>query len=224
MAQVILAQGEGSALSPHSVGPRSATTTRIRNRCSVPSNTAPAIPTSLLQMWQQHASGCRALCAGTTRSTAIVAFALSPPRNATPGSMVSCWYSVLASMKRPKRLCPTAGVAVLCATGRKCGSTQISRSNRTRSSGSKRLKETLINSRFAQFNTHGILNFKMRHESSRFSSIPRVRGPICAICGGHCPFQDAPWACSAISCFLAITRLARPNRLNIWEPFLASPL
>ena len=86
------------------------------------------------------------------------------------------------------------------------------------------VKETLINSRFAQFNTHGILNFKMRHESSRFSSIPRVRGPICAICGGHCPFQDAPWACSAISCFLAITRLARPNRLNIWEPFLASPL
>ncbi len=74
-----------------------------------------------------------------------LAFALSPPHSATPGSMVSCWCSVLASMKRPKRPCLNAGVVVLCATGsplQKYGSTQISRSNRIGNSGSKRLEKS----------------------------------------------------------------------------------
>lgn len=33
--------------------------------------------------------------------------------------------------------------------------------------------------------------------------------------------QDAPRACSAINCVLAMTRLARPNRLNSCAAFLA---
>ena len=38
------------------------------------------------------------------------------------------------------------------------------------------------------------------------------------------PVQEAPRACRANSGLLAITRLARPNRLKSWAWFLARPL
>ena len=61
------------------------------------------------------------------------------------------------------------------------------------------------------------------HDGYR-AAIERPDGPFEALRGLLSRSQETPRASSVNNRFLAMTRLARPNRLNSCAPFLASPL